>query len=70
LIFKVKAGNRSGVKTEALLTDMNSPLGYMIGNALEVAESIDCLHGKGPKDLTELVKQLGMLRYSFKCVDL
>lgn len=55
----VKAGNRSGVKTEALLTDMNSPLGYMIGNALEVAESIDCLHGKGPKDLTELVKQLG-----------
>ena len=56
---KVKAGNGSGVKTIAMLTTMNTPLGNMIGNALEVAESIYCLHGNGPDDLMELVEKLG-----------
>lgn len=56
---QVTAGNGSGVKTMALLTDMNSPLGTMIGNALEVAESVYCLHGNGPEDLTDLVTRLG-----------
>lgn len=55
----VEAGNGSGVSTVALLTDMNSPLGHMIGNALEVVESIQCLHGEGPQDLTDLVIRLG-----------
>lgn len=55
----VKAGNGSGVQTVALLTDMDSPLGLMVGNALEVAESISCLHGDGPQDLTDLVIRLG-----------
>ncbi|XP_052810286.1 thymidine phosphorylase-like isoform X3 [Mya arenaria] len=55
----VAAGNGSGVQTVALLTDMNSPIGKKIGNAFEVAESIECLHGNGPNDLTDLVTRLG-----------
>ena len=44
-----------GVKTTALLTDMNTPLGRAAGNWLEVKESIECLEGRGPADLQELV---------------
>ncbi|KAK6188929.1 hypothetical protein SNE40_005003 [Patella caerulea] len=55
----VKAGNDMGIKTSALITDMNSPIGYMVGNALEVAEAVDCLRGGGPSDVTELVENLG-----------
>jgi len=45
----------SGVKTRALLTDMNSPIGRTAGNWLEVRESVECLEGRGPEDLRELV---------------
>ena len=48
-----------GIKTSALLTDMNSPLGKMVGHALEVVESIHALQNKGPEDLTSLVAHLG-----------
>ena len=44
-----------GVNTRALLTDMNTPPGRAAGNWLEVRESIDCLEGRGPADLRELV---------------
>ena len=43
-----------GKPTTAILTRMDEPLGHMIGNSLEVIESIDCLRGKGPADLMEV----------------
>jgi pyrimidine-nucleoside phosphorylase len=44
-----------GVNTRALLTDMDTPLGRAAGNWLEVKESIECLEGRGPEDLRQLV---------------
>jgi len=51
----VALGNKCGVNTRAILTDMNSPLGRAAGNWLEVKESVACLDGEGPDDLQELV---------------
>ena len=50
----VSIGLASGVRTEALITRMDAPLGRRVGNASEVIESIDVLKGKGPADLEEL----------------
>ncbi len=55
----VDTGNRMGVKTTALLTDMNQPLGRMVGNAVEVSESMDVLEGGGPRDVVDIVIALG-----------
>ncbi len=51
----VALGNECGTNTRAILTDMNTPLGRAAGNWLEVKESVECLEGKGPTDLLELV---------------
>ncbi len=50
----VAIGMRSGVRTEALITDMDAPLGRMVGNSLEVIESLETLKGRGPRDLEDL----------------
>ncbi|WP_305785021.1 thymidine phosphorylase [Symbioplanes lichenis] len=54
----VELGKAHGVKTVALLTDMNTPLGLTIGNAVEVAESVEVLAGGGPADVVELTVAL------------
>ena len=54
----VAIGTAHGRKVAALITDMDKPLGHNIGNALEVAESMAVLQGKGPADLTEVCLQL------------
>ena len=52
--WMVEIGKRAGKRMRALITDMDRPLGYAIGNSLEVIEAIETLKGNGPADLTEL----------------
>jgi len=55
----VSIGNRAGKKTVGFVTDMSQPLGYAIGNWLEVVESIECLKGRDVPDLMEVTYVLG-----------
>lgn len=68
----VEIGNYFGVRTVAVLTDMNEPLGMAIGNSLEIREAIDALMGKGPEDLMEVTLHLGawMLKVAEKEEDI
>lgn len=55
----VNIGTMMGKDVVALITDMEQPLGYCIGNTLEMLESLDVLRGKGPDDVVELTVELG-----------
>ncbi|HET9696139.1 MAG TPA: thymidine phosphorylase [Terriglobales bacterium] len=54
----VETGKRMGKKMVALITDMDQPLGNMVGNAMEIAECVEILNGGGAQDLRELSLQL------------
>ena len=55
----VKIGKGAGKNMRALITDMDEPLGFAVGNILEVKEAIDTLKGNGPEDFTDLCLLLG-----------
>ncbi len=67
----VAIASRMGRRVSALITDMNQPLGRTAGHALEVAEAVDILRGRGPQDVTRLVLELAwhMLRIAGKAAD-
>jgi thymidine phosphorylase len=67
----VQLANQCGVKTRALVTDMNVPLGRCAGNLLEVREAVECLECRGPADLEQLVVESAahLLTLTNQCAD-
>jgi thymidine phosphorylase len=65
----VELGNAHGVRTSALLTRMDTPLGRAVGNAVEVAESVETLRGNGPVDLVEVTLALAAEMLALSGVD-
>jgi thymidine phosphorylase len=65
----VRLGEAHGVKTIAKLTPMSTPLGRAIGNALEVTEALEVLHGDGPRDVRALTLDLASLMLELADID-
>ncbi len=63
----VKIGKAHGRRMAAVITNMDIPLGHAIGNALEVKEAIEVLHGRGPDDLREVCLTLATLMVARSC---
>lgn len=61
----VSIGTMAGKKTAAVITDMDQPLGFAVGNSLEVIEAIETLQGKGPEDFKQVVFALGSVMLTF-----
>jgi len=51
----METGNRLGIRTTALLVRMDSVLGQTVGNTLEIAEALECLQGRGPQSVIDVV---------------
>ncbi len=66
----VGIGERNGVRTTALVTDMDQPLGLSAGNALEVVESVEVLAGGGPPDLIEVTVALAREMVALAGIDI
>ena len=56
---QMETGQRLGIRTTALLVSMDSVLGQAVGNTLEIVEAIDCLQGRGPKHVVDVVCTIG-----------
>lgn len=65
----VDIGKRADKKIAAVLTNMDEPLGYAVGNNLEVIEAINALQGNGPEDLMEVVFELGSQMIVFSGIE-
>ncbi len=65
----VDIGKRADKKIAAVLTNMDEPLGYAVGNDLEVIEAINALNGNGPEDLMEVVYELGSQMIVFSGIE-
>ncbi len=61
----VSIGKLAGKKTAAVITDMDQPLGYAVGNSVEVIEAIETLRGNAPEDFKEVVFALGSFMLQF-----
>lgn len=59
----VEVSEKVGIKTCAVITNMDHPIGNMVGNSLEIIETVECLQGRGPEDLMELVVTQGFFYF-------